>query len=303
MKRLYSLWALILFFMAACTPTPKYIVGLKLLQDSQNWPQSCEKLKVEYLNTPLHYLKFVDKPVVQFTEPLWSIELQETRLPIPQATYKKFIVTRDKDTLRSFFLADGESPGENRFFVVAGLGKEFAQDHPEFSVAPSGFEARRKQFTVTPDDLTCSNWKDEFPVALDLYLKGPAPALKGSTTDHVYGDLGELRGWLLEMSSEESIFWQVEVAHPTDPSRYMFALLQVPRVSGYHDLGLLIGTDFTRGVSSLPGWLVALNTALKTDNLTDWKHFLDTAFAAGFDEERLKESARNLGVTDFPSLP
>lgn len=267
---------------------------------SESWPESCRQFKKEYLRNALDYLKFERKPAASLNKPVSFLDIQGIRIPVPQITFRKIGITQQSGAITSVILSTGKDRNDGIFllgvmaFAMSEENGTLDQATKDFFGASSFAEVHKQQFTVSPDDLKCDTFsKDDLRTALLLVNKliiKPVGIAK-----HVY-DLGDYRGYLMEVETEIDIRWIVDMTDPSDAARTLTIHLLTPKGSGYESIGLLFGADSIDRGDSPPLWLQALNDALRFNDALHWKGFLAEAQKAGFDNESLEKVARDNGI-------
>lgn len=284
---------------------PEGTVLSLLNADPESWPTACQEYKKELANNDWVYTKLSDRPAIELEHPVWLLNWQNIEIPIPKAIYTKFRVRKENGTIRSFFLwgdeilffASYSSPEEHMGIYES---KSFSRFNKIYFDASTFFEVRRKEFSVTPDDLTCVKEKqfDEAPIAMLLGSK----SLISPAGDNkiVYGDMGQYYGWIVRSDFGEGIIgWLSEIVSSRDKEESLTINYRVKLPNEYKDIGLYLGHNVDQVLLTNPAWMDNLNLAITSNDISDWDKFILSAREAGIEERVFTKSELDKGIEEL----
>lgn len=282
-------------------------------QDIQSmWETNCNELKKNHLTSPSLKITFSEKPKFKELKKYWAINWNIIRILLPPDNYKHVSVSKsnlnkselllvgDKVRISAYVFPDKPKDDVYRTAILETDKSDTSLEGRALTYAMYGGPVRILSelsilgLMVTPDDLKCNNdnYIEEYSIAIPLILKQTRTGILLSAHKNV----GKHQGWIEKQRNNDRLEYILHIISESEKNLIYQVSYSIPVDSLYHGIPFMVGLDSNNSNEHQPEWLNALNLALNSNTVDNWKEYLKIANESGISKKSISQTSKNLKI-------
>jgi hypothetical protein len=283
------------------------------LKNQLSGDRSCLELKSKYLKNPRVYLTFSKAPDNHSSDNLWVLPWNNVEILIPRTQYTHVFASNGYQSTTDIVLKTREGMKILAAMLpdrpVDDIFKTQRLDTLAFESSPGGQSMTQKiyggpvrlsqinrfGFSITPENLICDaqNAVEQAAISIALILKNietPGKLLS------VHKITGTYDGWMEKQIHTGYLEYTLNIISDSKKESLCQVSYIIPEKSVYKDMPFQIGREEKTQHNTLPKWLDAFSSALKTRAKNDWKVYAREAQKQGINPESIAGTLTNLNI-------
>lgn len=299
----------------------KLVLGLKLIvimgallvieiSMASTSNEKCLQLKKKLINKDSFNTIFTQRPSVTTSGQYWMLTWNNIDIPIPAIDYGAVYILKRKGgrhelmlmakkggLMVHLFLSNNEQMTD--VFASSKIGstkKTTTSAGIAATINMFGGPVRHSDllilaYSTTPAMVDCKKMTDkDSGKLLALVLKGRGAVVA------VYKGVGIYKGWLEKRRSinKPTMTYSVNIVWNKTPNILYTVKYLLPTKSSHESLPYMVGDKNLAFKNKSPQWLMALNNALHTQSIKDWRLYISAARTANISEKSIKRLIKNI---------